>query len=333
MTHKIFLSTTSSGIGRAEGTVGGDWAVEIALSGQNVRCLAADPLDRAVVYAGTKGQGVWRSGDAGKSWEPAGLDGQMVNALAVSPHEPGVIYAGTKPALMYVSRDSGGSWSELEGFRRIPFRWWWFSPADPPGMRAYVQAIAVSPTDPNVLLAGIELGAVVLSEDGGQTWSGHRKRSLRDCHALKFHAADGRWVYEAGGTGGGASVSRDGGRTWHKVTDGLAKGYGVSCAADGERPEIWYVAVAPGPGKAYGEKAQAYLYRAEGGAPWQPIGWEPHPMERMPIDLLTDPGQPGHLYAGLVNGDVWHSANYGDEWQQLPFNLRGIWRTFLMIDR
>jgi len=98
----------------------------------------------------------------------------------------------------------------------------------------------------------------------------------------------------------------------------------VACAADPERPEIWYVSAAPGPGKAYGDPAVAYLYRASGGAAWQPIGWEPHPMAHMPLALVTDPRAPGHLYAGTTAGEVWHSADYGDNWSLLPFHLGGM---------
>ena len=105
----------------------------------------------------------------------------------------------------------------------------------------------------------------------------------------------------------------------------------MACAVDPKRPEIWYVSVAPGPGKAYGPQAEAYLYRATGGAGWQPIGWEPHPMPQMPIALVTDPTAPGHLYAGATYGDVWHSPDYGNSWQQMPFNLKGIWRSMIMI--
>ena len=330
MIAKTFIASTGAGLARAEYNANGGGAVEFLLTDQDVRCLAADPHNPDVVYAGTQGNGVLRSDDRGKSWRPAGMAGQIVKSLAISPHEPGQVYAGTKPAYMFLSCDSGKTWTELEEFRRIPFRWWWFSPAEKPGT-AYVQAIALSPTDPNVVLAGIEFGAVVRSTDGGQTWSGHRWGSLRDCHNLKFHAVKGDWVYEAGGTGGGASVSRDGGQTWRKVKAGLARHYGVACAADPERPEVWYVSVAPSPWKAFGEQAEAYLYRAAGGAGWQPIGWEPHPLQQMPIALVTDPVAPGHLYAGLTNGDVWHTADYGDTWQKLPFNLKGIWISLVIL--
>ena len=328
-TAKTLLAVNGRSITRATADGSGNWSVETVLDDQGACCLAADPHNRQVVYAGTNGSGVYRSGDGGQTWATLGPAGHIVKALAVSPHDPDVIYAGTKPALLFVSRDGGQSWHELTAFRRIRGRRLWFSPAEPPDWRPYVQAIAISPTDPHVVLAGIEFGAVVRSSDGGRTWSNHVRGTLRDCHDMKFHASSGDWVYEAGG--GGAAVGRGNGRSWRKANAGLAKRYGVACAADPERPEIWYTAVGPSPAKSYGEQAEAYLYRAAGGADWAPIGWQPHPLPQMPIALVTDPAAPGHLYAGLTFGTVWHSADYGDTWQKLPFNLGRIWRTMLVI--
>lgn len=114
---------------------------------------------------------------------------------------------------------------ELDSFRHIPWRWLWLSPAEKP-FSAYVQAIALSPTNPQVIMAGIEAGAVVHSADGGQTWNGHRRGALRDCHLLTFHASNGNWVYEVGGTGAGVSFSRDAGETWAQPKDGLDWHYG-----------------------------------------------------------------------------------------------------------
>jgi hypothetical protein len=51
----------------------------------------------------------------------------------------------------------------------------------------------------------------------------------------------------------------------------------------------------------------------------------------MAYALLTDPAAPGHLYAGLSNGDVWGSTDHGDTWRKLSFNLGGIHRTLIML--
>jgi hypothetical protein len=54
-------------------------------------------------------------------------------------------------------------------------------------------------------------------------------------------------------------------------------------------------------------------------------------MRHMPIALVIDASAPGHLYAGLTNGDVWHTADYGDNWDKLPFNLGRIQRALIVI--
>lgn len=333
MNAKAFIAIPGGGgVERTERSAEGEWKTERLIREYEVACLAPDPHHPSVIYAGTNGSGLLRSDDEGRSWAPLGMQGQTVKAISVSPARPDRIYAGTRPAYMFVSDNRGNSWRELEAFRRIRGRWFWFSPADSP-WTAYVQSIAVSPSDPDVLLAGMEFGAVVRSTDGGETWSNHLRGSLRDCHSMTFHHSDGRWVYEAGGSGGGAAVSRDGGASWTKRTQGLDRGYGWACAADPGRPEVWYASLAPGPGKAHvNGKARAYIYRADGGAPWERLnGGLPQPLPSMPYALLTDPAAPGHLYAGMGDGQVWHSEDYGESFRKLQIRLSGIHRSMVML--
>src|SRR5215469_15613842 len=332
MSLNTFLATTGHGLAYATRGLNDEWSVEFLLTDQDVRCLAADPLKPNVLYAGTQGNGVLRSDDGGKTWRPAGLAGQIVKALAASRIQPGTVYAGTKPALLFVSRDGGANWTELASFRHIRSRWFWFSPAEKP-FTAYVQAIALSPSAPKTIMVGIEAGAVVCSSDGGQTWSGHRRGALRDCHSLTFHVTNGNWVYEGGGTGAGVSVSRDAGATWIQPKEGLDRYYGWAVAADPVHPEVWYASVSPGALKAHSEhNAQAVIVRSIGGASWQPLsGGLPQPLNHMPYALLTDSNAPSHVYTGLSNGEVWHSTDYGNTWHQLPFCLGSIHRTLLLL--
>lgn len=333
----IFLATTGKGLSRAE-KLRGEWQVTQALEGIQINCLTGDPLDSTRVYAGTQQEGVLVSNDCGLTWQPAGLRALPVKSLAASPHRPGTVYAGSKPVSLYVSRNAGTTWEELEGLRRAR-KWWWFSPAEPPDWRSYVIALAVSPQDPQVLLAGIEVGGVLRSEDGGQSWSNHRRGAVLDCHSLKFHSSHGNWVYEGGG--GGAALSQDGGLTWRQPRAGLDKRYGWMVAADPARPEVWYLSASGMPNWLRGEfappahvdgKAKASIYRSVGGAAWERLsGGLPEPLDYMAYALITDPNAPGHLYAGLSNGEVWHTADYGETWTQLPFHLGGIHSTMIII--
>lgn len=337
ITDKIFLATTGTTLVRAE-YVEGEWQVTRQFEGLQINCLVNDPSEPWKVYLGTQKDGIWFSADSAKNWQFLDLKDIPIKSMAVDPHNPQVIYAGGKPVSLYVSRDGGQTWTELERLRRAR-QWWWFSPAEPPDWRPYVQALAISPDDPDVILAGIELGGVLRSEDGGQTWSKHRRGADRDCHSLKFHPSNGDWVYQGGG--GGAAVSRDGGRTWRKQKAGLGTKYGWMVAADPQRPEVWYFSASNLPKLWRGEfeppahrdgQANAHIYRSVGGAQWEQLaGGLPDPLDYMAYALIPDPNVIGHLYAGLANGDIWHTADYGDTWKKLPFNLGGIHNTMCMI--
>ena len=337
MRSRTILATTGTDLIRATEGANGDWMVQPSLS---VRCfcLAVDPLRPGVVYAGTGGTGVLRSDDGGVTWRSAGLEGRIVKALSVSRVQSGTVYAGVKPAALYVSHNGGTDWIELEALRRAR-RWFWRSPAES-DLLPYVQAIGLSPVDANVIIAGIEAGVVLRSDDGGESWSSHLTGALRDCHSLMFHARDGGWVYEAGGTGAGAAVSRDGGQSWMQPKQGLDRHYGWAVAADPEHPDRWYVSASPlftwarpGPPAAHVDGAAgAYIFRYQGNGPWQKLGGGlPQPLNYMAYGLVTDAEMPGHIYAGLSSGDVWHSVDHGDHWEKLPFHLPAVHRSMVLL--
>lgn len=331
MGDRVFIGAAASGLVRAGLAATGLWTVDALLSGMVVNCLAADPLDGDRVYAGAQDMGVLRSDDQGRSWQLVGLGGRTVTALAASPQQPGVVYAGVRPAAVYVSVDGGAQWEELRAFRRIRGRRFWFSPASAP-YTAYVQGIALSPDDPSRIVAGIELGATVVSRDGGRSWSNHQRGSLRDCHGLCFHAVNGNWVYEAGGTGGGAACSSDGGITWTQAREGLDRHYGWAVVADAIDPTTWYVSVARGPAQAHSRgNAQAGIFRREGDR-WRQLGGGlPQPLAHMPYALIADPRAGGSLFAGLANGDIWHSGDRGESWRQLAARLGPLRRVLIML--
>lgn len=324
---KRLFALASQSVVRAECNAAGQWSVERMLSGQDVRCIEIDPLNPDTIYAGTQGGGVFCSIDGGQQWQQAGLPGIIVKSLAASPHQAGVLYAGTKsPPLIYRTEDGGQHWAELTGFRRVPGRWWWVSPAEPP-FTAYVLALAVSPGNPDLVLAGVELGAVVRSTDGGQTWSNHCRGVGRDCHQLFFHSQHSNWIYQAHGDG--PAFSQDGGLTWAQPRAGLDRHYSMNVAADAKQPDTWYAVVAPML-KAHSSDSQAILVRSSQGGPWQRLaGGLPEPFKHLPL-LATDPAAAGHVYLAESNGTLWHSTDTGETWQQLPVNLGEVWFRLLV---
>ena len=335
--NKKFLATTGNVLNSVE-MENGEWCKKIVLENLRINSLIQDPNNPKNIYAATQHDGILVSHNSGDHWENIGLNKVCVKSLAINPKDPKTIYAGCKPLSLNVTKNGGSSWEELEGLKKAR-KWWWFSPAEPPEWTPFVQALTISPANPNVILAGIEVGGVLRSEDGGITWSNHLRGADQDCHSLKFHPSDANWVYQGGG--GGAAVSQDGGITWKKPKNGIGTKYGWMIAADAQRPEVWYLSASEFPSLWRGDfippahrdgKAKAHIYRKVGGAAWEQLsGGLPEPLNYMAYALIPDPNLSGHLYAGLSNGDVWHTENYGDNWSKLPFNLGGIHNSMVMI--
>ncbi len=98
--------------------------------GQGMQCLAVDPRDSEVLYAGSRGDGVWKSTSRGSDWARLEFSEPDVFSLAVSPAD-GALYVGTEPSKLFVSRDDGQSWRELTALQDIPSRPTWSFPPRP----------------------------------------------------------------------------------------------------------------------------------------------------------------------------------------------------------
>ena len=217
---------------------------------QELRWRAIGPHrgGRALAVTGVRGQpelfyfgsvdgGVWRSNDAGRTWNPI-FDSQSIGsigAIAVAPSNPEVIYVGSGEADMrsniadgdgmYKSTDAGKSWTHigLTDSRQIA-------------------RILVDPADPNkvfVAVLGHAYGpnterGVFRSKDGGATW---QRILFHDENTgavdLAFEPGDTSTIYAAllqtrrppwnvyppsKGPGSGLYRSSDGGDHWEPVT-------------------------------------------------------------------------------------------------------------------
>jgi photosystem II stability/assembly factor-like uncharacterized protein len=282
---------------------GGGWSARATLAGRGAQCLAVTA--GGVVFAGTRGHGLWRSGDGGRTWEDAGLPARDVFSAAVSPAD-GTVYAGAEPSALYAGRDGGESWEELAALHSVPSAPAWSYPPRP--WTSHVRWIAPHPADADRLLVGIEAGAVLLSEDGGRTWGDHRPDADRDPHALAWHPSAPDRAYQAGG--GGAAWSHDAGRTWERVDEGRDRRYAWGLAVDPADPDRWWVSAAPDPFQAHGRGvADARIYRWEGR--WRAVTER---LDAFPYALLLTGGA---LHAGLGDGRLLRSRDGGDAWEEI----------------
>jgi photosystem II stability/assembly factor-like uncharacterized protein len=285
--------------------------VRLTLEERGARCLAVDPGDPDTLYVGTSDEGLFKSEDGGEGWERiSGIGNPRVTAVAVSPVD-GAIYAGTEPSTLFVSRDGGASWRELEGLKNLPSAPTWSFPPRP--WTSHVRAISVSYEDPNLVVAGIELGGVMRSPDGGETWEDQRPGAYADCHFLAAHAAAPETLYEA--AGGGFAESGDFGESWEAADAGLDRWYVWGLAVDIEDPTLVYASAAPGPGQAHGPGfSDASIYRRRTGGQWEAILED---LAAFPYALCADPETPGALYAGFGDGKILHGMEAGTSWDEV----------------
>jgi photosystem II stability/assembly factor-like uncharacterized protein len=240
-----------------------------------------------------------------------GLPEPAVFSLAVSAAD-GAVYAGTEPSRLFRSDDRGETWRELEALLELPSQPTWSFPPRP--WTSHVRWIAPSPHDADLLLVGIELGGLMRSSDGGESWQDHRPGAQRDVHSLAWHPHTPGRAYEAGG--GGAAFSIDAGETWRPADEGRDRDYTWSVTVDPDDPDRWYVSASTGPFAAHGGgDPQARIFRRRNGEPWQPLtGGLPDPLPAMPYALLATGGR---LLAGLADGQLWASRDRGDTWTAL----------------
>ena len=86
---------------------------------QSIGCVALDPKDPDnVIWVGTGevwtrnstsiGDGIYRSGDGGKSWKKMGLEkSDRISDIRIHPENPNLIYVGVQGALWGPSEDRG----------------------------------------------------------------------------------------------------------------------------------------------------------------------------------------------------------------------------------
>lgn len=275
-----------------------------------------DDSDTLVILAGSYGDGLFRGADDGTSWTKidGGLTAPAFRTIVPDPLDAKAILCGTEPARIFRSQDGGLSWRELAGIAALPGSEQWFLPYSP---RAGAVRNIYAPPGGQRLLASVEVGGLLDSPDGGETWSIGPILTDPDIHHITGHPHDPDLLFAALGWAamrheergpdapklGGLARSRDGGRTWEKFyTD-----YTRATIIPPTRPDL----LLAGPAKEVGERGRIEV-SADQGDTWQPAndGIE-QPMADMVERFLPAP-----------DGSIWAICSRGRLFRAMP----GEWR-------
>jgi len=291
-----------------------------ALMSGRINDMEVHPTNPRIIYAGTAGGGVWKSNDAGTTFNSIFDDYcQSIGAVTLDPNDPDkTIYVGTGETWtrnsvsigdgLYKSVDGGSNWNKigLENSERIA-------------------NIIINPKNSNEIYVAV-LGAlwsdsdergVYKSIDAGKTWNRilyvNPKTGCADLamdpknpnilYASMWEFRRTAWSFESGGENSALYKSTDAGKTWNKIHNGFPKGKLGRLA----------IAVAPSDGNILytvieaEEDTKKGLYRSDdAGKNWKQLNNDfgitvrPFYFSR----IVVDPKNPNVIVKGGLSGSI-----------------------------
>jgi photosystem II stability/assembly factor-like uncharacterized protein len=321
---------TKEGIVVIERATGGtEWRVSRRLlEDKHISAIVTEPKS-GLTFVGAFHGSLQVTGDNGETWERRdnGLTEHDVYSLTAIPHDGATrLYLGTEPAHIFCSDDLGFNWRELPHMRSVPSVPNWKFPVQP--HIAHTKNITFHPSDPNTVYACIEVGALLRSRDGGETWA-QIEGVYEDVHRLAIHPQDPNRLYVV--TGHGLFVSSDGGASfeeWVSRPSPIA-GYPDGIVIHPRKPELMFLGAADaGPGTwMKTHYAGAKISRStDGGRSWEML--QNGLPERMQASIealcLEDWGESVSLFAATTAGDVYCSDDAGESWSRIISGLAPI---------
>jgi hypothetical protein len=201
--------------GTIRGTDAGGPSTWSAIYGGDGGYVAVDPTNTNILYAETTGISIRKSTNGGTSFASAtnGIsdNGLFINPFVMDPSSP--LRLWTSGQFMWRTVDGAGLWARASA-----------------QVNGTVSAIAVSPANPNRVLAGTNTGHihrtdVGLSSNGATVWPSVQPRSGY-VSSVAFHPQDEMIAYATYSTFGGVHVwrSTDGGASWNDIDGSGATG-------------------------------------------------------------------------------------------------------------
>jgi photosystem II stability/assembly factor-like uncharacterized protein len=290
--------------------------------------VTSDPM---TYYFGGVGSGVWKTTDAGVTWENVSGDAfgtSSVGAIAVAESDPNVVYVGMGEHAVrgvmtshgdgvYRSTDAGKTWTHL-GLDRT----------------RHIARIRVHPTNPDVVYVAAQGAAygeneergIYRSQDGGRTWvkvlyvseaAGASELAMdptnpRILYASFWDHIRQPWYVRSGGEGSGFWKSNDGGDTWNEINEGLPQLMGKTAIdVSPANPDRLWAMIEADPGGG--------LYRSDdAGASWRLMtdSWTLRARAWYYTEVFADPQDENTVW--VLNAPAMRSIDGGRTFERVP---------------
>jgi photosystem II stability/assembly factor-like uncharacterized protein len=288
MTASVFALASSAQNWRQVGPPGG-----------TVITLAADPTDISRLYLGTADGHVFFSNDEAEHWQLLSRIGtgqdDVITHIIVDRRNTKRLYASTWSLYtggggIYRSDDGGRTWNIIGLAHET------------------VRALAQSPTNPNLWVAG-SLTGVYRSSDNGATWeritpAGHE--DLRNFDSVAFDPHDDNTIYA--GTYHLPWKTTDGGKNWFPIVKGMI-----------DDSDVMSIIVDPlNTTNVHATACSGIYHSMNGGTQWVKYQGIPSVFRRTQL-IRMDPSNENILYAGTTSG-LWKTVNDKDFKRMTPVN-------------
>jgi hypothetical protein len=332
--------------------------------GHIVSHVVLDPRDGRTLLAAAKtghlGPTIFRSTDFGRTWKEASqppafaktsdASGRSVDhTFWLTPchaNEPDVWYAGTSPQGLFRSEDGGVTWAPFSCINDDPqYRKWMGTVQDGTPDGPKLHSIIVDPRDPAHLYFAMSGGGVHESRDGGQSFTPLLKglevvegfdaadATCHDPHCVRLSPSDPDRLYQQNHCGI-YRLDRPG-NAWVRIGARMPADVGdigfplVVHPRDADTlwvfpmdgQDVWPRTSPDGKPAAYRSRNGGETWqRLDAGLPAQQAWWT---VKRQA--MTADTQDPVGLYFGTTSGELWMSADEGEQWTCIASHLPEIY--------
>ena len=281
------------------------------------------------MYEGEVGTHKWYDGT------PHPWEFKRVWHLEPSLTDPETVYAGVEDAALFRSSNGGRTWQELPALRGVKGHLW-----QPGAGGMCLHTIVLDPSNPGRIFIAISAAGVFRTDDAGKTWR-PMNRGLKSLYELPDPNAEvGHCVHRIAMHRSRPRVlfmqkhwdvmrSDDAGESWHEVSGNLPTDFGFPIDVHAHQPDTIYVVPIKSDSEHYPPEGKLRVYRSRtGGNEWEALT-KGLPQRDCYVNVLRDAMaidslDPCGVYVGTTGGQVYASADAGDNWAPIVRDLPAV---------